>query len=85
MCYLVTIPEFGEAVTFHIVKKNFKVNVDPKTVFQSEVTAAVANPPPPPRGGGGGRIWPIQWEWQGRVKPRMSTKSLSQLPNFWTS
>lgn len=47
MCYLVTIPEFGEAVTFHIVKKNFKVNVDPSTVFQSEVTAAVANPPPP--------------------------------------
>jgi len=48
MCYLVTIPEFGEGVTFHIVKKNFQVNVDPKTVFESKMTAAVVNPNPPP-------------------------------------
>jgi hypothetical protein len=46
MCYLVTILEFGEGVTFHIVKKNFQVNVNPETVFASEVTAA--NPLPPP-------------------------------------
>jgi len=46
MCYLVTIPEFGDGVTFHIVKKNFQVNVDPQTVFESE--AAMGNPIPPP-------------------------------------
>ena len=46
MCYLVTIPEFGDGVTFHIVKKNFQVEVGPETVFESE--AAVANPIPPP-------------------------------------
>ena len=47
MYYLVTIPEFGEGVTFHIVKKNFQVNVDPKTVFKTKMTAAVANQTPP--------------------------------------
>jgi len=46
MCYLVTIPEFGDGVTFHIVKKNFQVQVDPETVFESE--AAMGNPIPPP-------------------------------------
>jgi hypothetical protein len=46
ICYLVTILEFGEEVTFHIVKKNFQVNVNPETVFESEVTAV--NPVPPP-------------------------------------
>jgi hypothetical protein len=46
MCYLVTILDFREGVTFHIVKKNFQVNVDPKTVFASKVTTA--NPLPPP-------------------------------------
>ena len=46
MCYLVTIPEFGDGVTFHIVKKNFQVEVAPETAFESE--AAVANPIPPP-------------------------------------
>ncbi len=45
MCYLVTIPEFGEEVTFHIVKKNFKVNVDPEIIFESEVTATNLLPP----------------------------------------
>jgi hypothetical protein len=39
MCYLVTISEFGEGVTFHIVKKNFRVDVDPKTFFESKGTA----------------------------------------------
>ena len=46
MCYLVTLSEFGEGVTFHIVKKNFRVDVDPETFFESEGTAL--NPPPPP-------------------------------------
>jgi hypothetical protein len=46
MCHLVTIPQFGEGVTFHIVKKNFQVNVGPVTVFASKVT--VVNPVPPP-------------------------------------
>ncbi len=46
MCYLVTIPEFGEEATFHIVKKNFKVNVDPETVLESEETATNLLPPP---------------------------------------
>jgi hypothetical protein len=45
MCYLMTILEFGEEVTFHIVKKNFQVNVDPETVFESEMNAT--NQPPP--------------------------------------
>jgi hypothetical protein len=45
-CYLVTLPEFGEGVTFHIVKKNFKVDVDPETFFESKVTAL--NPLSPP-------------------------------------
>ena len=39
MCYLVTLSEFGEGVTFHIVKKNFRVDVDPKTFFESKGTA----------------------------------------------
>ena len=39
MCYLMTLPEFGEGVTFHIVKKNFRVDVDPKTFFESKGTA----------------------------------------------
>jgi hypothetical protein len=46
MCYLVPLPEFGEGVTFHIVKKNFKVDVDPETFFESKVTAL--NPLSPP-------------------------------------
>ena len=46
MCYLVTIPEFGDGVTFHIVKKNFQVEVGAENVFESE--AGVGNPPPPP-------------------------------------
>ena len=46
MCYLVTIPEFGDGVTFHIVKKNFQVNVDPQTAFESK--AAMGNPIPLP-------------------------------------
>ncbi len=45
MCYLVTIPEFGEEVTFHIIKKNFQVNVDPETIFESKMN--VTNQPPP--------------------------------------
>ena len=48
MCYLVTIPEFGEGVTFYIVKNNFQDNVNPETVFESEMTATVANPNLPP-------------------------------------
>ena len=51
MCYLVTIPEFGDGVTFHIVKKNFQVNVDPQTAFESK--AAMGNLTPPP---------PVDWE-----------------------
>ena len=46
MCYLVTIPEFGDGVTFHIVKKNFHVQVNPETVFESKM--AIGNPIPPP-------------------------------------
>ncbi len=46
MTYLVTIPEFGEGVTFHIVKRNFQVNANPKTVFESKVTTV--NPVLPP-------------------------------------
>ncbi len=46
MCYLMMLPEFGEGVTFHIVKKNFKVDVDPETFIESEVTAL--NPLSPP-------------------------------------
>ena len=36
MCYLVRIPEYDEALEFYIVKKNFRVDVDPETVFESE-------------------------------------------------
>ena len=44
------IPEFGDGVTFHIVKKNFQVKVSPRTVFESK--AAVGNLIPlPPVGG----------------------------------
>jgi hypothetical protein len=46
MCYLTTLSEFGEEVAFHIIKKNFMVNVDPDTFFKSKGTAL--NPPPPP-------------------------------------
>ena len=41
-----TLSEFGEGVTFHIVKKNFRVDVDPEIFFKSKGTAL--NPPPPP-------------------------------------
>jgi hypothetical protein len=44
-CYLTTFPEFGEGVAFHIMKKNFKVNMDPNTFFESKGT--VFNLPPP--------------------------------------
>ena len=33
MCYLVTIPEFGDGVAFHIVKNNFRVEVAPETLL----------------------------------------------------
>ena len=36
MCYLVRIPEIDDGSTFHIVKKNFKVDVSPPEVFESE-------------------------------------------------
>ena len=45
--YLVTIPEFGDGVAFHIVKKNFRVEVAPKTVFASEVITVDHTAPPP--------------------------------------
>ena len=30
MCYLISIPEFGDEVVFHIVKKNFWIDVAPE-------------------------------------------------------
>ena len=33
LCYLVTIPEFGDGVAFHIVKNNFRVEVAPETLL----------------------------------------------------
>ncbi len=47
MCFLVTIPEFGDGVAFHIVKSNFRVEVTPETVFASEVIAVEHTVPPP--------------------------------------
>jgi hypothetical protein len=48
MCYLVRIPEYDEGLEFYIVKKNFRVDVDPETVFESEqrmVMPEAINPP----------------------------------------
>lgn len=36
MCYLVRIPEIDDGTIFHIVKKNFKVDVAPPAAFESE-------------------------------------------------
>ena len=47
LCYLVTIPEFGDGVAFHIVKNNFRVEVAPETVFASEVITVDHTAPPP--------------------------------------
>ena len=47
LCYLVTIPEFGDGVAFHIVKNNFRVEVTPETVFASEVITVGHTAPPP--------------------------------------
>ena len=47
LCYLVTIPKFGDGVAFHIVKNNFRVEVAPETVFASEVITVHHTAPPP--------------------------------------
>jgi hypothetical protein len=47
LCYLVTIPEFGDGVAFHIVKNNFRVEVAPEAVFASEVITVDHTAPPP--------------------------------------
>jgi hypothetical protein len=47
MCYLVTIPKFGDGVAFHIVKNNFRVEVAPKNVFANELIAVDHTVPPP--------------------------------------
>ena len=44
MCYLVRIPEIDDGSTFHIVKKNFKVEIAPPQVFESEQVTR-NNPP----------------------------------------
>ncbi len=36
MCYLVCIPEINDGSTFHIVKKNFKVDIAPPEIFESK-------------------------------------------------
>ncbi len=48
MCYLVSIPGFDEALEFYIVKRNFRVDVDPEMVFESEVRTVMPAAPPPP-------------------------------------
>ena len=45
-CYLVRIPEIDDSSIFHIVKKNFKVEVAPPVVFESEVAEPVNVPAP---------------------------------------
>ena len=47
MCYLVTIPKFGDGVAFHIVRNNFRVEVAPENVFASELIAVDHTVPPP--------------------------------------
>ena len=45
-CYLVRIPEIDDGSIFHIVKKNFKVEVAPPVVFESKVAEPVNVPAP---------------------------------------
>ncbi len=46
LCYLVCIPEIDDGSIFHIVKKNFKVEVAPPVVFESKVAEPVNVPAP---------------------------------------
>jgi hypothetical protein len=48
MSYLISIPGFDEALELYIVKKTFQVDVNPKTVFESEVRMVMPAAPPPP-------------------------------------
>jgi hypothetical protein len=48
MCYLVSIPGFDEALKFYIVKRNFRVDVNPETVFESEVRTVMLAASPSP-------------------------------------
>ncbi len=38
LCYLVRIPKIDDGSTFHVVKKNFKVEVAPQQAFESKTT-----------------------------------------------
>ena len=50
ICYLVRILEINDGTTFHIVKKNFKVEVAPPQVFESKCAAPTIPTPADPSG-----------------------------------